>query len=129
MSEQASTVKQTLEINKLRKRLRRNVGQAIADYKNSQAFRNMFYLNIWLLLTFLFILLKKILTALLKRLFQKEKLPVVSALAFVAVHFMVMLAKTVSLKSPWVIIAMILSKPHFSICFMAANLKPCHQNY
>tara|TARA_R110001583_G_scaffold177418_2_gene332582 strand:+ start:85023 stop:85895 length:873 start_codon:yes stop_codon:yes gene_type:complete len=32
MSEQASTVKQTLEINKLRKRLRRNVGQAIADY-------------------------------------------------------------------------------------------------
>lgn len=32
MSELASTAKQTLEINKLRKRLRRNVGQAIADY-------------------------------------------------------------------------------------------------
>jgi tRNA 2-thiocytidine biosynthesis protein TtcA len=32
MSELATTAKQTLEINKLRKRLRRNVGQAIADY-------------------------------------------------------------------------------------------------
>jgi tRNA 2-thiocytidine biosynthesis protein TtcA len=32
MSELAPTAKQTLEINKLRKRLRRNVGQAIADY-------------------------------------------------------------------------------------------------
>tara|TARA_R110002050_G_scaffold57423_3_gene129064 strand:- start:203320 stop:204192 length:873 start_codon:yes stop_codon:yes gene_type:complete len=32
MSELAATAKQTLEINKLRKRLRRNVGQAIADY-------------------------------------------------------------------------------------------------
>lgn len=32
MSELTTTTKQTLEINKLRKRLRRNVGQAIADY-------------------------------------------------------------------------------------------------
>jgi tRNA 2-thiocytidine biosynthesis protein TtcA len=32
MSELATTAKQTLEINKLRKRLRRNVGQAISDY-------------------------------------------------------------------------------------------------
>lgn len=32
MSALASTAKQTLEINKLHKRLRRNVGQAIADY-------------------------------------------------------------------------------------------------
>lgn len=32
MSELATSAKQTLEINKLRKRLRRNVGQAIADY-------------------------------------------------------------------------------------------------
>ena len=32
MSELATIAKQTLEINKLRKRLRRNVGQAIADY-------------------------------------------------------------------------------------------------
>tara|TARA_R110002049_G_scaffold160164_3_gene325154 strand:- start:526 stop:1398 length:873 start_codon:yes stop_codon:yes gene_type:complete len=32
MSELSTTAKQTLEINKLRKRLRRNVGQAIADY-------------------------------------------------------------------------------------------------
>ncbi|MDO7596435.1 MAG: tRNA 2-thiocytidine(32) synthetase TtcA [Pseudomonadota bacterium] len=32
MSELATTAKQRLEINKLRKRLRRNVGQAIADY-------------------------------------------------------------------------------------------------
>lgn len=36
MSEQATTVKKTLEINKLRKRLRRNVGQAIADYNMIQ---------------------------------------------------------------------------------------------
>jgi tRNA 2-thiocytidine biosynthesis protein TtcA len=32
MSKLTTTAKQTLEINKLRKRLRRNVGQAIADY-------------------------------------------------------------------------------------------------
>ncbi len=32
MSALASTAKQTHEINKLHKRLRRNVGQAIADY-------------------------------------------------------------------------------------------------
>lgn len=32
MSEQSTTEKQKVEINKLRKRLRRNVGQAIADY-------------------------------------------------------------------------------------------------
>ncbi len=36
MSEQATTVKKTVEINKLRKRLRRNVGQAIADYNMIQ---------------------------------------------------------------------------------------------